>query len=128
MGQAVGQGHMLFLSWQMDLPLMGVIRLVTGCWAECAGDTFYVIAEGAFSVFDNSNVELVRIGKGSCFGELALLRQVAPSLSPTTQAHFAGAVASLGRVTLGGPCHGCCPRAHQPTLRCASAFPTCQGS
>lgn len=35
-----------------------------------------MISEGAFSVFDNKNQELVRIGKGSCFGELALLRQV----------------------------------------------------
>ncbi|KAK9817313.1 hypothetical protein WJX72_012521 [[Myrmecia] bisecta] len=39
------------------------------------GDVFYVIEEGTFTIFDNSNRELARVGKGSCFGELALLRQ-----------------------------------------------------
>ena len=41
-----------------------------------AGDVFYVIEEGTFTIFDNSGKELARISKGSCFGELALLHQV----------------------------------------------------
>jgi CRP-like cAMP-binding protein len=41
-----------------------------------AGDVFYVIEEGTFTIFDNAGAELARIGKGSCFGELALLREV----------------------------------------------------
>lgn len=41
-----------------------------------AGDTFHVVAQGTFSVFDNDGQELVRLGKGSCFGEVALLRPV----------------------------------------------------
>lgn len=36
---------------------------------------FYVIEEGTFTIYDNLDAELARIGKGSCFGELALLRQ-----------------------------------------------------
>ena len=45
----------------------------------CAGDMFYVIEEGSFTVFNEHNQELARVGKGSCFGELALLRQVCAS-------------------------------------------------
>ena len=41
-----------------------------------AGDVFYVIEEGTFTIFDNSGRELARVSKGSCFGELALLHQV----------------------------------------------------
>jgi hypothetical protein len=41
-----------------------------------AGDVFYVIEEGTFTIFDNSGKELARVSKGSCFGELALLHQV----------------------------------------------------
>ena len=37
---------------------------------------FYVIEEGSFTVTNDQNQELARVGKGSCFGELALLRQV----------------------------------------------------
>ena len=40
------------------------------------GDTFYVIEDGTFVVFNKSGAELARVGKGSCFGELALLNQV----------------------------------------------------
>lgn len=39
------------------------------------GDTFYIIEEGTFSIFDDKKIELARVGKGSCFGELALLKQ-----------------------------------------------------
>ncbi|GMH33824.1 hypothetical protein BSKO_01658 [Bryopsis sp. KO-2023] len=39
------------------------------------GDTFFIIEEGLFSVFDENRTELARVGKGSCFGELALLRR-----------------------------------------------------
>ena len=46
-----------------------------------AGDTFYVIEEGTFTVFDDTLGELARISKGSCFGELALLRQDARAAS-----------------------------------------------
>ena len=34
-----------------------------------------MIEEGTFTVFDDSLGELARISRGSCFGELALLRQ-----------------------------------------------------
>ena len=37
-----------------------------------------MIEEGTFTIFDNSGQELARVGKGSCFGELALLREVRP--------------------------------------------------
>lgn len=46
--------------------------------AACTGDVFYVIEEGTFTIFDNSGQELARVGKGSCFGELALLREACP--------------------------------------------------
>ena len=49
-----------------------------------AGDTFYVIEEGTFTVFDDTRGELARISKGSCFGELALLRQDARAASVRT--------------------------------------------
>lgn len=42
----------------------------------CAGDVFYVIEEGTFTIFENAGSELARVTKGSCFGELALLHQV----------------------------------------------------
>ncbi len=41
-----------------------------------AGDVFYVIEEGTFTIFKTEGQELARVSKGSCFGELALLRQV----------------------------------------------------
>ncbi len=41
-----------------------------------AGDVFYVVEEGNFTIYDDDENELARVGKGSCFGELALLRQV----------------------------------------------------
>ncbi len=41
----------------------------------CAGDVFYVIEEGTFTIFDNTGRELARVTKGSCFGELALMHQ-----------------------------------------------------
>lgn len=44
--------------------------------AWSAGDVFYVVEEGSFTIFDDDENELARVGKGSCFGELALLRQV----------------------------------------------------
>ena len=44
-----------------------------------AGDMFYVIEEGSFTVFNEAQQELARITKGSCFGELALLRQACPT-------------------------------------------------
>ena len=37
---------------------------------------FYVVEEGNFTIYDDDENELARVGKGSCFGELALLRQV----------------------------------------------------
>lgn len=39
---------------------------------------FYVVEEGSFTIYDDDENELARVGKGSCFGELALLRQVKP--------------------------------------------------
>lgn len=45
-------------------------------WHVVAGDVFYVVEEGSFIIFDDDENELARVGKGSCFGELALLRQV----------------------------------------------------
>ena len=41
-----------------------------------AGDVFYVVEEGNFTIYDDDENELARVGKGTCFGELALLRQV----------------------------------------------------
>ncbi len=41
-----------------------------------AGDTFYVVEDGSFLIYNEAGSELARVGKGSCFGELALLRQV----------------------------------------------------
>ena len=35
-----------------------------------------MVEEGSFTIFDDDENELARVGKGSCFGELALLRQV----------------------------------------------------
>ena len=43
-----------------------------------AGDVFYVVEEGSFTIYDDDENELARVGKGCCFGELALLRQVPP--------------------------------------------------
>ena len=37
-----------------------------------------MIEEGTFTIFDNAGQELARVGKGSCFGELALLREARP--------------------------------------------------
>ncbi|DBA94882.1 TPA: cGMP-dependent protein kinase [Trebouxia sp. C0004] len=39
------------------------------------GDVFYVVEEGNFTIYDDDENELARVSKGSCFGELALLRQ-----------------------------------------------------
>lgn len=52
---------------------------LTGCKPEAAlpaGDVFYVIEDGTFTIFKVEGQELARVSKGSCFGELALLRQV----------------------------------------------------
>ena len=53
---------------------------VAGCEREAgqtlAGDVFYVIEDGTFTIFKVEGQELARVSKGSCFGELALLRQV----------------------------------------------------
>lgn len=38
------------------------------------GDTFYIIEEGTFSCYRNDGTKLALVDKGSCFGELALLR------------------------------------------------------
>ena len=46
-----------------------------------AGDRFYVIEDGTFLVYNAAGEELARVSKGSCFGELALLRQVRPCSS-----------------------------------------------
>lgn len=48
-----------------------------------AGDVFYVVEEGSFTIYDDDENELARVGKGSCFGELALLRQVSTALTDT---------------------------------------------
>lgn len=39
------------------------------------GDNFYIIQEGVFSCRGQGGKELTRIGDGSCFGELVLLRE-----------------------------------------------------
>lgn len=46
-----------------------------------AGDTFYVIEDGTFLIYNDAGQELARVSKGSCFGELALLNQVKTSSS-----------------------------------------------
>mmetsp|Transcript_23756 Transcript_23756/g.77245 ORF Transcript_23756/g.77245 Transcript_23756/m.77245 type:complete len:910 (-) Transcript_23756:1251-3980(-) len=38
------------------------------------GDTFYIVEEGQLIVIGGSGMELAKLSKGSCFGELALLR------------------------------------------------------
>lgn len=38
-------------------------------------DAFYVVEDGEFVIFDDDATEFVRLFKGSCFGELALLRE-----------------------------------------------------
>ena len=46
---------------------------------------FYVIEDGSFTIYsERDGAELARVGKGSCFGELALLRQArnAPACGP----------------------------------------------
>ena len=46
-----------------------------GC-GYAAGDMFYVIEDGSFIIYnERDGAELAQVGKGSCFGELALLRQ-----------------------------------------------------
>ena len=50
------------------MPLSQTLRIT--------GDVFYVVEEGSFTIYDDDENELARVGKGSCFGELALLRQV----------------------------------------------------
>ena len=40
-----------------------------------------MIEEGSFTVTNEKDQELARVGKGSCFGELALLRQVSLRMS-----------------------------------------------
>lgn len=40
-----------------------------------------MVEEGSFTIYDDDENELARVGKGSCFGELALLRQVRPAIS-----------------------------------------------
>ena len=62
----MGEGEMVSMR-----PIYGNEMLL---WS--AGDVFYVIEEGTFTIFDNSGKELARVSKGSCFGELALLHQV----------------------------------------------------
>ncbi|EFN52025.1 hypothetical protein CHLNCDRAFT_54794 [Chlorella variabilis] len=42
-----------------------------------AGDTFYVVEEGSFSITDGAGRELATCGRGNCFGELALLNNEA---------------------------------------------------
>ena len=44
-------------------------------FAGQAGDTFYVVEDGSFLIYNEAGSELARVAKGSCFGELAL-RQV----------------------------------------------------
>ena len=47
-----------------------------------AGDQFYVIEDGSFTIYnERDGAELARVGKGSCFGELALLRQARPAFA-----------------------------------------------
>ena len=55
------------------------------CKGLYTGDVFYVVEEGSCTIYDDDENELARVGKGSCFGELALLRQVRPA-SPPSQA------------------------------------------
>ncbi len=51
-------------------------RHISRCWVQwfhsAAGDMFYVVEEGEFTIYDGG-AELARVGPGSCFGELALL-------------------------------------------------------
>jgi signal-transduction protein with cAMP-binding, CBS, and nucleotidyltransferase domain len=39
-----------------------------------AGDCFYIIEDGTFSCYRDDGTKLALVDKGSCFGELALLR------------------------------------------------------
>ena len=52
-----------------------------------AGDVFYVVEEGNFTIYDDDENELARVGKGTCFGELALLRQVHRRCKRATHTH-----------------------------------------
>ena len=49
-----------------------------------AGDVFYVIEEGTFTISDTSARELPRVTNGSCLGELASLHQVPRHTAPPT--------------------------------------------
>ena len=40
-----------------------------------------MIEDGTFLIYNGAGEELARVSKGSCFGELALLRQVCPCSS-----------------------------------------------
>ena len=52
------------------------------CCGCAAGDMFYVIEDGSFTIYnERDGAELARVGKGSCFGELALLRQASHGTS-----------------------------------------------
>ena len=72
------------------------------------GDVFYVIEEGTFTIFKIEGQELARVSKGSCFGELALLRQVHknPSSLPSSKfllkslVYFLAAIAALTHASL----------------------------
>ena len=54
------------------------------------GDAFYVVEEGSFLIYSEAGSELARVSKGSCFGELALLRQVLPNPLPCSSPTEAG--------------------------------------
>ena len=50
---------------------------------KAAGDMFYVIEDGSFTIYnERDGAELAGVGKGSCFGELALLRQASQGPAP----------------------------------------------
>ena len=87
--------------------------------AACAGDVFYVIEEGTFTIFDNSGQELARVGKGSCFGELALLREVLRARSCHRPCRHAGRTEH----THTAPANACMSREPPETLPCAG----CEG-
>jgi CRP-like cAMP-binding protein len=45
-----------------------------------------VIQDGTFTIYNDEGQELARVGKGSCFGELALLRKARDLPGPVPSA------------------------------------------
>lgn len=45
------------------------------------GDKFYAIEVGVFSCFEDDGTEVARVGRGSCFGERALIKRECRALN-----------------------------------------------